>query len=59
MFSAFRLAGFLNQPFFQNKWMKQPNILHVDTNSQKLKVDQNVFGWSWSKMGVASLVTGL
>ena len=39
MFSANQIAGFLNQPFLQNKWMKQPNILHVDTNSQKLKVD--------------------
>ena len=30
-----------------------------DTDSQKLKVDQNFFGWSWPKMGVVSLVTGL
>ena len=34
-------------------------ILHVDTDSQKLKADQKVFGQAWSKMGVASLVTGL
>ena len=39
--------------------MKQPNILHVDTNSQKLKVDWNFFGYGCSKMGVANLVSGL
>ena len=32
--------------------------MHVDTDSQKLKVDQNLFTWTFSKMGVASLVTG-
>ena len=26
---------------------------------QKLKADQEFFGWAWSKMGVTSLVTGL
>ena len=57
MLSANQIAGFLNRPFLQNKRMKQPNILHFDTNSQKLKVDQKFFGWSCSKMGVASLVT--
>ena len=34
-------------------------FLHVHTNSYKLKVDQENFGWTWSKMGVVSLVTGL
>ena len=34
------------------------DFLHVDTWSQKLKSDQR-FGWAWSKMGKASLVTGL
>ena len=29
-----------NQPFIQNKSMKQRNSLHVATNSQKLKVDR-------------------
>ena len=47
MLSANQTAGFLNQPFLQNKSMEQPNLLHVDTNSQKLKVDQKVFGWAW------------
>ena len=28
-------------------------------NSRKLKVNQNIFGWEWSKMGMASLVMGL
>ena len=45
MVSANQIPGFLNQPFLQNKSMKQPNSLHVDTNSQKLKVDQSCFGW--------------
>ena len=39
--------------------MKQPNSLYVDTNSQKLKVDHNFFGWNWSKMGEVNLVSGL
>ena len=38
MLSATQIAGFLNQSFLQNKSMKQPNLLHVDTNSQKSKV---------------------
>ena len=59
MLSAIQNAEFLNQPFLQSKLMKQPHFLHVDTNSQKLKVDQRFFGWAWSKMGVANLVSGL
>ena len=39
--------------------MKQFHFLHVDMNSQKLKVDQKLYGWLWSKMGVADLVSGL
>ena len=39
--------------------MKWPDFLHVDTNSHKLNVDQNNFGWAWSKMDVASLITTL
>ena len=35
------------------------DFLHVDTRSQKSKTGQNSFGWTWSKMGVASHVTGL
>ena len=46
MVSANQIPGFLNQPFLQNKLMKQPNSLHVDTNSQKLKVDWKMFGWN-------------
>ena len=56
MFSANQIAGFFNQPYLQNKSMKWPDF--VDTNSQKLKVDQNFFGWAWPEMGVANLVTG-
>ena len=39
--------------------MKQLHCLHVDTNSQKLKVDQKFFGQAWLKIGVANLVYGL
>ena len=38
-----QIAGFLNELFLQNKLMKQPHFLHVDTSSQKLKVDQKFF----------------
>ena len=38
MFSAIQIAGFLNQAFLQSESMKQPHFLHVDTNSQKLKL---------------------
>ena len=31
--------------------------MHVDTDAQKLNADQKMFGWAWSKMGVASLIT--
>ena len=59
MFSANQITEFFNQPYLQNKSMKYPNFLHVDTNSYKLKVDQKIWGWAWSGMGVTSLVTGL
>ena len=59
MFSANQIAGLFNQSYLQNKSMKQPDFLHVDTNSHKLKVDQKIFGWAWSEAGVTSLVTGL
>ena len=57
--SASQIAGFFNQPYLQNKSVKQPEFLHVDTNSHKLKNDQKIIGWAWSKMGLASLVMGL
>ena len=41
-----QIAGFLYQLFLQNKTMKQSHFLHVDTNSQELKVYQNFFGWA-------------
>ena len=52
-------SGFFDQPYLQNKSIKWPDFLHVDTNSHKLKVDQNIFGWAWSEMSVSSLVMGL
>ena len=45
MVSANQNPGFLNQPFLQNKSMKQPDSLQVDANSQKIKVNQKSFGW--------------
>ena len=59
MFSANQIAGFFNQPYLQNKSMRQPVFLHVNTNSRQLKIDQKIFGWAWSEMGLTSLVTGL
>ena len=56
MFSASQIAGFFNEPYLQNKSMKQPDFLHVDTNSHKLKVDQKIF---FGGGGVSSLVPGL
>ena len=42
------------------EWTDGINLfLHVNTWSQKLKTDQNFLEWTWSKMGVASLVMGL
>ena len=59
MLSAYQTEGFLNQLFLQNKLMKKPHFLHVDTNSQKLIVGLEFFGWTWPKMGVGNLVSGL
>ena len=39
MFSANQTAGVFNQPYLQNKVMKHPDFLHVETNYYKLKVD--------------------
>ena len=50
MFSANQIAGFFNQPYLQNKSIKWPEFLQVD---------QKIFGWTSSKMGMASLVTRL
>ena len=49
MLSVNQISEFSNQLFLQNKSMKQP-FLHVDTNSDKLKVDLTTFGWVWSNM---------
>ena len=56
MLSANQIARFLNRLYLPNKLMKLPDLLYVDTNSWKLKVDVKVLAW---QMGVASLVTGL
>ena len=54
-----QIAGFFNQPYLLNKSIKSPDFLHVDTSSHKSKVDPKFFGWTWSKIGMVSLVTGL
>ena len=46
MFSVNQIAGFSNQQYLQNRLLKKPDFLHVDTNSHKLKVDQKVLGWA-------------
>ena len=39
MLLANEIAEFLNQLYLQYTIMKNPDFLHVDTNSLKLKVD--------------------
>ena len=41
MFLVNQIAGFFNQPYLLNGSMEQPDVLHVNTNSHKLKLDQN------------------
>ena len=59
MFSVNPIAGYFSQLYLQNESVKKPNLLHVDTNSNKSKVDQKGFGYAWSKIGALSLVMGL
>ena len=39
--------------------MEQTDFFHVNRESQKSEADEKVFGWAWSRIGVASLVMGL
>ena len=50
MLSASQIARFLNQLFLQNKLMKQPHFLHVDTAPKNLNVDPKIFVCAWSKI---------
>ena len=60
MFSANQVAGFLNQLFLSPEQInKIASFLHVDTNSQKLKVDRKFFGYALSKMGAANMILEL
>ena len=43
--------------FSRTNWWNR--LLHFDTTLQKLKVDRKFFGWTYSKMGGANLVSGL
>ena len=59
IFSTNKFAGFLNQLFRQNRSLKQPH-LHVDTNSQKLKIVQKCLCFGYDQnMSLANLVSGL
>ena len=46
MFSASQIGRCFSQPYLQNKSVKQPDYLHVDTNSHRLNVDQIFFEWA-------------
>ena len=53
------VSGLWNWLYLKNEQMDLTDFLHVDTDPQKLKAEQKFIGWTWSKMCVASLVTGL
>ena len=59
MFLATQIAGFFDQLYLQNKSLKWPHFLLVDTNLHVLKLDQNIFGCALSKLGLASLTMEL
>ena len=59
MLSANQIAGFFNRLYLQKKITEKLDFLHVDTNLWKLKVDKKTLEWAWSKMGVATVVSGL
>ena len=57
MLSPNQIPEFLNQLFLQNKSTKQPQCLHVDIKSQRLKVDQKflfAYGQKWVMVNLAS-----
>ena len=52
MFSANQIARFFNEPYLQNKSMKESDFLYIDTISCKLKDDQKILSrhdqkWVW------------
>ena len=57
----FAINFYLMQDFLINHISRtnRSSVLHVVTISHKLKIDQNFWGWVWSKTDVASLVAGL
>ena len=55
MLSANQIAGFLKQLYLKSEAFNWLDFLHADTNSEKKKDDLKIFGWAWSKMGVANL----
>ena len=59
MFSAHQITVLLKQLYLWNEMMKKPVFLLVDTDLLKLKVERKVLGWTWSKMGMATLILRL
>ena len=59
MFSANQIAGLFNQPYLQNKGMKLRDYCMLIQIPINLKLMKKRLCWACSKMGVASLVTGL
>ena len=52
MFSVNQIAGFFNQPYLQNKSIKQSDFFHGDTNSHKLNLIKRFLSghgqnWVW------------
>ena len=49
IFSSNQIPGLFNEPYHEDKLIKEPDSLHVDAISGKLKV---IFEWTWSKMSM-------
>ena len=59
MLLANQIAGFLNELYFQNKWIKQRIFYSLIQIHEILKVDLKDFQQAWAKIGVYTLVTVL
>ena len=47
------VVGLLNWLYLKNEPMELTNFFDAGANSRKLKVVSVIFGWAWSKMGLA------
>ena len=54
-----RLQDFLMNHISRTDQWNSLIFLHIDTNSNKLKVNHKIFRWAWSKMHVTSVVIWL